>query len=184
MCHVCAPQRTTRCPLATSPRTLRHRSATCASSTSRPRTPSSWPSRRPTPTWPTRTPSCSHAKSTRTVGALLPRNDAAVRAQNGWLMWRPPALCAPATCAPTLCAPLPLRPHPLRPLPLRPLSTVSGQRTIGVLTKIDIMDEGTNVLDILAGRVVPLRLGTPSNKHVCPPVHRPPHPPPRVRTRR
>eukprot|EP00160_Parvularia_atlantis_P014272 Unigene3449_Nuclearia_a/m.10557 Unigene3449_Nuclearia_a/g.10557 ORF Unigene3449_Nuclearia_a/g.10557 Unigene3449_Nuclearia_a/m.10557 type:complete len:546 (+) Unigene3449_Nuclearia_a:162-1799(+) len=34
-----------------------------------------------------------------------------------------------------------------------------GQRTIGVLTKIDIMDEGTNVLDILAGRVIPLRLG-------------------------
>jgi dynamin 1-like protein len=35
----------------------------------------------------------------------------------------------------------------------------AGQRTIGVLTKIDIMDEGTNVLDILAGRVIPLRLG-------------------------
>lgn len=34
-----------------------------------------------------------------------------------------------------------------------------GLKTIGVLTKIDIMDEGTNVLDILAGRVIPLRLG-------------------------
>lgn len=34
-----------------------------------------------------------------------------------------------------------------------------GQRTIGVLTKIDLMDEGTNVVDILAGRVIPLRLG-------------------------
>jgi len=34
-----------------------------------------------------------------------------------------------------------------------------GVRTIGVLTKIDIMDEGTNVLDILAGRIIPLRLG-------------------------
>ena len=35
----------------------------------------------------------------------------------------------------------------------------SGVRTIGVLTKIDIMDEDTNVLDILAGRIIPLRLG-------------------------
>src|ERR1700733_9858369 len=34
-----------------------------------------------------------------------------------------------------------------------------GQRTIGVLTKIDLMDTGTNVVDILAGRIIPLRLG-------------------------
>ncbi|KAI5799219.1 Dynamin central region-domain-containing protein [Peziza echinospora] len=34
-----------------------------------------------------------------------------------------------------------------------------GQRTIGVLTKIDLMDEGTDVVDILAGRIIPLRLG-------------------------
>ncbi|KAI7872009.1 Dynamin central region-domain-containing protein [Spinellus fusiger] len=34
-----------------------------------------------------------------------------------------------------------------------------GLRTIGVLTKIDLMDQGTDVIDILAGRVVPLRLG-------------------------
>src|SRR6202000_2667795 len=34
-----------------------------------------------------------------------------------------------------------------------------GQRTIGVLTKIDIMDEGTDVIDILAGRIIPLRMG-------------------------
>ncbi|KIP10291.1 hypothetical protein PHLGIDRAFT_125643 [Phlebiopsis gigantea 11061_1 CR5-6] len=34
-----------------------------------------------------------------------------------------------------------------------------GQRTIGVLTKIDLMDVGTDVVDILAGRVIPLRLG-------------------------
>ncbi|KAL9093612.1 MAG: hypothetical protein Q9159_000141 [Coniocarpon cinnabarinum] len=34
-----------------------------------------------------------------------------------------------------------------------------GQRTIGVLTKVDLMDEGTDVVDILAGRIVPLRLG-------------------------
>ncbi|EKM56001.1 uncharacterized protein PHACADRAFT_257004 [Phanerochaete carnosa HHB-10118-sp] len=34
-----------------------------------------------------------------------------------------------------------------------------GQRTIGVLTKIDLMDQGTDVVDILAGRVIPLRLG-------------------------
>lgn len=35
-----------------------------------------------------------------------------------------------------------------------------GLRTIGVLTKIDLMDQGTDVIDILAGRVIPLRLGT------------------------
>lgn len=34
-----------------------------------------------------------------------------------------------------------------------------GARTIGVLTKIDLMDEGTDVIDILAGRVIPLRSG-------------------------
>lgn len=34
-----------------------------------------------------------------------------------------------------------------------------GTRTIGVLTKIDLMDQGTDVVDILAGRVIPLRLG-------------------------
>ncbi|KAJ1559258.1 vacuolar protein sorting-associated protein 1, partial [Cladochytrium tenue] len=34
-----------------------------------------------------------------------------------------------------------------------------GLRTIGVLTKIDLMDQGTDVVDILANRVIPLRLG-------------------------
>ncbi|ONH65063.1 Vacuolar protein sorting-associated protein 1 [Cyberlindnera fabianii] len=34
-----------------------------------------------------------------------------------------------------------------------------GNRTIGVLTKIDLMDPGTDVIDILAGRVIPLRYG-------------------------
>ncbi|CEJ04678.1 hypothetical protein G6F70_008950 [Rhizopus microsporus] len=34
-----------------------------------------------------------------------------------------------------------------------------GLKTIGVLTKVDLMDEGTDVIDILAGRVIPLRLG-------------------------
>jgi len=34
-----------------------------------------------------------------------------------------------------------------------------GTRTIGVLTKVDLMDPGTDVVDVLAGRVIPLRLG-------------------------
>lgn len=34
-----------------------------------------------------------------------------------------------------------------------------GSRTIGVLTKVDLMDQGTDVIDILAGRVIPLRYG-------------------------
>lgn len=39
------------------------------------------------------------------------------------------------------------------------LADNSGNRTIGVLTKIDLMDQGTDVVDILAGRIIPLRLG-------------------------
>ena len=34
-----------------------------------------------------------------------------------------------------------------------------GRRTIGSLTKLDLMDAGTNALDILTGRVYPLKLG-------------------------
>lgn len=34
-----------------------------------------------------------------------------------------------------------------------------GERTIGVLTKVDIMDHGTDCMDILSNRVVPLRKG-------------------------
>ncbi|PWN41538.1 putative VPS1-member of the dynamin family of GTPase [Ceraceosorus guamensis] len=34
-----------------------------------------------------------------------------------------------------------------------------GTRTVGVLTKVDLMDQGTDVVDILAGRIIPLRLG-------------------------
>lgn len=34
-----------------------------------------------------------------------------------------------------------------------------GRRTIGVLTKVDLMDHGTNALDILSNRVYPLKLG-------------------------
>ena len=34
-----------------------------------------------------------------------------------------------------------------------------GTRTIGVLTKLDLMDAGTHALDILTGRVYPLKLG-------------------------
>ena len=34
-----------------------------------------------------------------------------------------------------------------------------GQRTLAVLTKLDIMDRGTDAFDVLDGRVIPLRLG-------------------------
>ena len=34
-----------------------------------------------------------------------------------------------------------------------------ARRTIGVLTKVDLMDHGTNAIDILSGRVYPLKLG-------------------------
>src|SRR4029434_9572253 len=39
------------------------------------------------------------------------------------------------------------------------LCIVSGQRTIGVITKLDLMDEGTNARDILENRLLPLRRG-------------------------
>lgn len=35
----------------------------------------------------------------------------------------------------------------------------NGKRTIGVLTKLDLMDAGTNALDVLTGRAFPLKLG-------------------------
>lgn len=35
----------------------------------------------------------------------------------------------------------------------------TGKRTVGVLSKLDLMDQGTNALDILKGNVYPLRLG-------------------------
>lgn len=35
----------------------------------------------------------------------------------------------------------------------------AGERTVGVITKIDIMDKGTDALDMLKGRVIPLKLG-------------------------
>lgn len=34
-----------------------------------------------------------------------------------------------------------------------------GRRTVGVLTKLDLMDQGTHALEILSGRMYPLRLG-------------------------
>ena len=34
-----------------------------------------------------------------------------------------------------------------------------GNRTIGVLTKLDLMDEGTNALDVFEGKVYPLKRG-------------------------
>lgn len=34
-----------------------------------------------------------------------------------------------------------------------------GQRTIGVITKLDLMDEGTHAREILENRLLPLRRG-------------------------
>lgn len=35
----------------------------------------------------------------------------------------------------------------------------AGERTIGVVTKLDLMDEGTNSVNLIQGKVFPLRLG-------------------------
>lgn len=36
---------------------------------------------------------------------------------------------------------------------------VDGRRTLAVVTKIDLMDAGTDAIDILCGRVIPVKLG-------------------------
>lgn len=37
---------------------------------------------------------------------------------------------------------------------------LSGLRTIGVITKLDLMDEGTDARDVLENKLLPLRRGT------------------------
>lgn len=43
-----------------------------------------------------------------------------------------------------------------------------GQRTIGVITKLDLMDEGTDARDVLENKLLPLRRG-----RQAPPLTRP-----------
>ena len=45
-------------------------------------------------------------------------------------------------------------------LGLNALIIILGERTIGVVTKLDLMDEGTDARDILENKVYPLRRGT------------------------
>lgn len=40
-----------------------------------------------------------------------------------------------------------------------PLLPPPGQRTIGVITKLDLMDEGTDARDVLENKLLPLRRG-------------------------
>jgi dynamin 1-like protein len=35
----------------------------------------------------------------------------------------------------------------------------SGNRTLVVLTKLDLMDQGTDAMDVLLGKLVPVKLG-------------------------
>lgn len=39
-----------------------------------------------------------------------------------------------------------------------------GLRTIGVITKLDLMDEGTDARDVLENKLLPLRRGKKKNK--------------------
>jgi hypothetical protein len=34
-----------------------------------------------------------------------------------------------------------------------------GRRTLAVVTKLDLMDHGTDAVDVLLGRVIPVKLG-------------------------
>ncbi len=34
-----------------------------------------------------------------------------------------------------------------------------GRRTLAVITKLDLMDQGTDAMDVLCGRVIPVKLG-------------------------
>jgi hypothetical protein len=37
--------------------------------------------------------------------------------------------------------------------------SISGRRTLAVITKLDLMDHGTDAVDVLLGRVIPVKLG-------------------------
>ena len=36
---------------------------------------------------------------------------------------------------------------------------VVGRRTLAVVTKLDLMDAGTDAMDVLCGRIIPVKLG-------------------------
>ena len=36
---------------------------------------------------------------------------------------------------------------------------VAGRRTLAVVSKLDLMDAGTDAMDVLCGRVIPVKLG-------------------------
>ena len=38
-------------------------------------------------------------------------------------------------------------------------SIIPGRRTLAVLTKLDLMDRGTDAYDVLCGRIIPVKLG-------------------------
>jgi hypothetical protein len=38
-------------------------------------------------------------------------------------------------------------------------SYLPGRRTLAVITKLDLMDAGTDAMDVLMGRVIPVKLG-------------------------
>lgn len=39
------------------------------------------------------------------------------------------------------------------------MSVYLGRRTLAVVTKLDLMDAGTDAMDVLMGRVIPVKLG-------------------------
>ena len=39
------------------------------------------------------------------------------------------------------------------------ISISSGRRTLAVITKLDLMDHGTDAMDVLLGRIIPVKLG-------------------------
>jgi len=43
---------------------------------------------------------------------------------------------------------------------------LQGQQTIGVLTKLDLMDAGTNALDIFTGRIYPSLFLLPGHRGI------------------
>lgn len=48
---------------------------------------------------------------------------------------------------------------------------LSGLRTIGVITKLDLMDEGTDARDVLENKLLPLRRGMQGRAGVGPQEH-------------
>lgn len=113
-----------------SPKILRSRSGSWSLSTSPTPTPSSWLWQPPIQTWQLQRPWKWPERLTLTVGAPDDVSPTWV-----FYQWR------------------------VRLGQFLYVLSLSGRRTLAVVTKLDLMDAGTDAMDVLMGRVIPIKLG-------------------------